>query len=92
METTETTQQRIIRFADYLDNSDKVTTFSTYYSKDAKANYYYSITGFLDGIYFGLSLFSWDEKDYAKINCNTDCPDEIEEILNIFALKITERD
>jgi hypothetical protein len=92
METTETTQQRIRRFADYLDNSNKVTTFSTYYSKDAKDNYYYSITGFLDGIYFGVNLYSWDENDYSKLSSNTDCPNEIEEILNIFLLPITERD
>jgi hypothetical protein len=92
METTETTQDRIKRLSDYLDNSNKVTTFSNYYSKDAKNNYYYSITGFLNGVYFGINLYSWDEKDYSKLSSNTDCPKEIEEILNIFLLPITEID
>lgn len=92
METTETTQDRIKRFANYLDNSSKVTTFSTYYSKDDKDDYYYSITGFLDDIYFGINLYSWYKKDIVSLCKNTNCPNEIEEILNIFLLPITERD
>lgn len=92
MENTEKTQYRIKRLTYFLDNSYKVTNFSNYYSKDSKNNYYYSITGFLDGIYFGVNLYSWDEKDYSKLSSNTDCPNEIEEILNIFLLPITEID
>jgi hypothetical protein len=89
METTETRQDRIKRFANYLDNSSKVTTFSTYYSKDYKDDYYYSITGFLDNIYFGINLYYWDKKDVVSLTKNTNCPNEIEEILNIFLLPIT---
>lgn len=84
-------QGKIQQLIGYLENSNKVKGFNRYYSDKDEWDYYYSLTGFIKGDYFAITLYSCENKKTVRISPVTDCIDATEELLKKFKIQPTEK-
>jgi len=70
----------------YFQNMKEDVDLDVYSTVDVDWDFYYSMTGFLNGEYFAIVIRSWKGNETVEIVNTTDCKEKIEKILNHFNL------